>query len=130
MGDAGTPTLSSLSIKNPYASDIAAFVGEIARPTGLIMLFAATAYGFITKADPTALGLMIGGCVALYGAKGAEKIVQARADADVKKTQVNAESGTADPAVMASAADKQIKAANKQVVAADAQLEAANKTKD
>jgi len=129
MSDAGIPVLTSIIIKNPYVSDVAAFIGEVARPYGVIAFFSATAYGFIAKADTTSLGLMIGGCIALYGAKGAEKIVQARADADVKKTQATAESGSqsVDTAAVAAAADKQTKAADKQTQAADIQLEAANK---
>jgi hypothetical protein len=132
MSDAGTPALSSITIKNPYAADVAGFIGEVARPVGLLLLFASTAWGFINKADATALGLMIGGCVALYGAKGAEKIVQTRADADVKKTQAVADSGAPiiDTSAVAAAADKQIKAADKQTEAADTQMAAANKTKE
>lgn len=133
MSDTGAPALTSLLIKNQYVSDVAGFIGEVARPYALISMFTAIAWGFLVKADVTALGLMIGGGVALYGAKGAEKIVQARADADVKKTQVTAESGVApiiDTTAVAAAADKQMKAADKQTAAADTQLAAADKAKE
>jgi hypothetical protein len=91
MSDAGTPALTTLCIRNPYVADTAAFIGEIARPFGLISMFTAIFWGFLHKADATALGIMVTGAVALYGGKAAEKIVQARADADVKKTQAVAE---------------------------------------
>lgn len=132
MSDTGAPALTSLFIKNHIASDVAAFVGEVARPYALISIFTAIAWGFLTKSDTTALGVMVAGGTALYGAKGMEKIVQARADADVNKTRANAESGIApvvDTAALTVAGDKQLKAADIQTDAAQTQLDAANKGK-
>lgn len=91
MSDTGTPILTSLVIKAPWLADLAAFVGEIARPFAIITIGGACAWAILDKdVDATKLGVALTGLAALYGGKVAEKIVQARADADVKKANSGA----------------------------------------
>jgi hypothetical protein len=92
MSDSGTPILTSLVIKNPIASDVAAFVGEVARPFAIII----TAYGAcqatiilatkVTSAEAAIfIGAVFAGLGAIFGAKAWEKVSQVRADAAARK---------------------------------------------
>ena len=91
MSDIGKPVLTSLCIKTVWLSDIAAFIGEIARPISIIATSCAAAYAILilaAKVNSTEASVYMGavflGVGALYGAKAWEKVTQTRADANVK----------------------------------------------
>lgn len=97
MSDTGAPALTTLRIKNQYLSDIAAFIGEIARPVAIMSTSWAASLATMKLAakvhSPEAavfLGAVYLGVGTLYGVKGWEKVVQTRADADVKKSNGSA----------------------------------------
>lgn len=92
MSDSGAPILTSLTIKNPVASDVAAFIGEVARPFAIIITAAGAARATIIlagKVNSAEAAVFIGaiflGVGTLFGAKAWEKVAQTRADADVRK---------------------------------------------
>lgn len=75
--------MSEAGIRPPcsriWLMDLAWFIGETARPMGMGIVMTSTAAGFLIKLDTGALGVMSALCAALYGAKVAEKIQQAKA---------------------------------------------------
>lgn len=92
MSDSGAPILTTLKIENKIASDVAAFVGEIARPFAIIITASGAARATVVMAhkvnSPEAsmfIGAVFLGVGALFGAKAWEKVAQTRADADVRK---------------------------------------------
>lgn len=100
MSDSGTPMLTARQIHTVWLSDLAAFIGEIARPGAILMAAFAAMHSTITIATKIAsaqqvsgsdaalfVGAVFAGLGALYGVKGWEKVVQARGDADVRKEQ-------------------------------------------
>lgn len=85
MSDVGTPGLTSLRIKTPWLADLAAFVGEIARPFAIISLSMAAARATVILAQKLGpgeaaifIGAVLAGLGALYGAKAWEKVTQIR----------------------------------------------------
>jgi len=93
MSEQSAPALTSLRIKNELLSDCAAFIGEIARPFAIICTSFAASNATLQLAtkvhSPEAavfLGAVFLGVGTLYGVKGWEKVVQARVDGDVKKS--------------------------------------------
>lgn len=94
MSDCGTPIVASphLTIKSDRLRDIAAFIGEVARPVAIILTSGAAAEAVVRlslKVNSPEASVFIGavflGLGTLYGAKAWEKVQQGRADADVKK---------------------------------------------
>jgi hypothetical protein len=85
VSDTGVPNLTSLKIKNPVLADIAAFIGEVARPFAIISTSGAASVSVIhltAKVNSPEAGVYIGavflGVGALYGAKAWEKVTQIR----------------------------------------------------
>jgi hypothetical protein len=100
MSESGTPMLTARQIKTVWLSDLAAFIGEVARPGAILMTAYAAMRATITialkivdaeKVSGSDAALFVGAIFAglgtLYGVKGWEKVVQARGDADVRKEQ-------------------------------------------
>lgn len=94
MSDAGSPTLTSLKIKNEVLADIAAFAGEMARPFAIIVISASAGRAIVILAHKLGageaalyIGAVLAGLGALYGAKAWEKVAQIRGDAAVKKAE-------------------------------------------
>lgn len=90
MSDSGAPILTSLTISNPIARDVAAFVGDIARPFAIISTSGAAAVAIVIlalKVNSTEAAVYIGaaflGVGTLFGVKGWEKVAQTKADATV-----------------------------------------------
>lgn len=90
MSDSGIPNLTSLTITNPIARDIAAFIGEVARPFAIIITAWGVARATIILAmkvnSPEAafyIGAVFLGVGTLFGAKAWERVAQTKADATV-----------------------------------------------
>lgn len=93
MSDAGSPMLTSLTINNPIARDVAAFIGEVARPTAIIATSVGAAASSVILAlkvnSPEAavyMGALFLGVGTLFGVKGWEKVTQIRGDSAVQQT--------------------------------------------
>lgn len=85
MSDSGVPNLTSLKIENRCLRDIAAFVGEVARPFAIIVTSASAGISSIIlalKVDAPNAAVYIGavylGVGTLYLGKAWEKVTQIR----------------------------------------------------
>lgn len=103
MSDTGSPILTSLTISNPFARDVAAFIGEIARPFAIISTSAGAMSATVILASkvnsPEAavfMGAVFLGVGTLFGAKAWEKVAQTKADATVATAQQTNTTSTVD----------------------------------
>jgi hypothetical protein len=83
MSDGGVPNLTSLKIENPKLRDVAAFIGEVARPFAIIITAGCAGWSSITlalKVNSTEAAVFIGavylGVGSLYIGKAWEKVTQ------------------------------------------------------
>lgn len=87
MSDTGAPAaLTSLRISNPILADVAAFVGEIARPFAIIIISIGSYRAIVIVANKVStgegaamfIGAVLAGLGALYFGKAWEKVTQIR----------------------------------------------------